>query len=268
MYNMSSNSSNSSTEIFGNTKQISPSKHWCFTLNNYTTDDIDTFRNIDSSIVPKYIFQEETGENGTPHLQGYLMFKSKKRPKSIFKNNKIHWEKCRSVKHAINYCKKGDTRTGECYSRCIPLPYKIDIKLYDWQKELVKIVDKEPDDRSIYWIWEDKGCRGKTTFAKWLFLNYDGVVVLSGKGTDMKNGIIKYEEKTGNLPKIVIINVPRSNTGFLSYTGIEEIKDMFFFSGKYEGGMVCGKNPHLLIFANEAPDYYKMSEDRWKEIQI
>lgn len=265
---MVKNSSNSSKGILGNTKQISPSKHWCFTLNNYTTDDINTFRNIDSSIVPKYIFQEETGENGTPHLQGYLAFSTKKRPKSIFENKRIHWEKCRSIKHSIDYCKKGDTRSGECYARGIPLPYKLNINLFDWQKDIVEILRQDPDDRSIYWIWESQGCRGKTTFAKWLFLNYEGVVVLSGKGTDMKNGIVKYEEKTGFLPKIVIINVPRSNSGFLSYTGIEEIKDMFFFSGKYEGGMVCGANPHLLIFANESPDYERMSEDRWKVINI
>ena len=38
---------------------------------------------------------------------------------------------------------------------------------------------------------------------------------------------------------------------------------MFFFSGKYEGGMVCGPNPHVLIFANDEPDTHKMSADRW-----
>ena len=55
---------------------------------------------------------------------------------------------------------------------------------------------------------------------------------------------------------------------YLSWCGIEEIKDMFFYSGKYEGGMVCGENPHVIIFANEEPPLEKMSNDRWRVIEI
>ena len=135
--------------------------------------------------------------------------------------------------------------------------------LYDWQKTIIKKIKEVPDDRSIYWFWEPEGCRGKTTFQKYIYLNFDNVIVLSGSAHDMKNGIVQYKERMGVLPKIVLINIPRSKSGFVSYTGIEEIKDMFFFSGKYEGGMVCGPNPHVLIFANDEPDTHKMSADRW-----
>lgn len=38
---------------------------------------------------------------------------------------------------------------------------------------------------------------------------------------------------------------------------------MCFYSGKYEGGMVVGNNPHLLVFANIEPDTKKMSDDRF-----
>lgn len=267
---MSSISSNSSTGKSGNTRQISPAKNWCFTLNNYTTDDINFIKSSDSSIVPKFIFQEETGASGTPHLQGFVSFCSKKRPKSIFNTFNAHWEVCRNVKASIAYCSKDESRTGEMFLRNIELeiPYTINIELFDWQLKIKEVLDTTPDDRSIYWYWEGNGCRGKTTFAKWIYLNYQNVVVLSGKGSDMKNGIIQYQDKNKTLPKVVIINVPRSNHDFLSYTGIEEIKDMFFFSGKYEGGMVCGANPHVLVFANEPPAYHKMSEDRWCVTQI
>lgn len=94
------------------------------------------------------------------------------------------------------------------------------------------------------------------------------MVTLSGKGTDMKNGIVQYKANTHVLPSVVLINIPRSKSGFLSYTGMEEIKDMYFYSGKYEGGMVCGPNPHVFVFANCEPDYEKMSEDRWKVHEI
>lgn len=269
---MSLDSSKSSGGKSGNTRQISPSKHWCFTFNNYTQEDISSIVQIDSSIVPKYVFQEEVGESGTPHLQGYICFSEKKRPKSVFseKNHRgIHWEKCRNIQKSIIYCMKPETRKGEIFTRNIDLPYILLIEsLYSWQKDIIHILNQKPDDRTIYWYYEENGCAGKTTFAKWIFMNYERAVVLSGKGADMKNGIIKYKENNHALPKIVIINVPRSNADFLSYTGLEEIKDMFFFSGKYEGGMVCGPPPHVIVFANQEPDYSKMSNDRFVVYEI
>ena len=81
---MSAISSKSSKKKSGNTRQISPSKHWCFTLNNYSMDDIKVLKNTDSSIVPRYVFQEEIGEEGTPHLQGYINFNKKVRPMGFF----------------------------------------------------------------------------------------------------------------------------------------------------------------------------------------
>ncbi len=269
---MSENSSNSSGGKSGNTKQISPSKHWCFTLNGYTKEDIDMFINTNKDIVPKYIFQEEIGESGNHHLQGYLMFATKKRPKSVFENNRIHWEKCKSIKKSILYCSKKDTRKEGCkpYTREIIIkePYDISIKLYKWEVKIDKILKTKPDDRTLYWVWEEKGCAGKTTFQKWIYLNHDRVVVLSGKATDMKNGIIEYQKKNGCLPSIVLINIPRTSRDYISYAGIEDIKDMFFYSGKYEGGMVCGPNPHVFIFSNDEPEYEKVSLDRWKTIYI
>ncbi len=91
---------------------------------------------------------------------------------------------------------------------------------------------------------------------------------MSGKSADMKNGIVQYIQKNEETPDIVLINVPRSSQEYVSYEGIESIKDMFFFSGKYEGGMVCGANPHVYIFANEPPPTEKLSADRWKIIMI
>lgn len=115
-----SNSSNSSMGV-GNTKtpkvQISPAKWWVFTLNNYTKEDIEKIKNLSSSIVPKIRFQSEVGELGTPHLQGFLGFDKKRRPKAkgLFDwNNSFHWEKKKgSVKDALMYCYKSDSKDGK-----------------------------------------------------------------------------------------------------------------------------------------------------------
>ena len=139
------------------------------------------------------------------------------------------------------------------------------IVLRAWQEEIVAILTKEPDDRVIHWIWEPLGCTGKTTFQKWLFHQFAGTVVLSGKAVDMKHNVTKYAAKNHKLPQIILINVPRSqDTDCLSWQGIEEIKDMFFFSPKFQGGMICGAAPHVVIFSNQAPPMEKLSKDRWQ----
>jgi hypothetical protein len=68
----------------------------------------------------------------------------------------------------------------------------------------------------------------------------------------------------GDTPELILINIPKCfNCEFLSYQGIEELKDMLFYSGKFEGGMVDGNNPHIFVFSNEFPDTSKMSKGRW-----
>ena len=264
-----------SSEAEGNpnssASQCSPAKYWCFVLNNYTSEDIQMFRDIDSSKVPRIVFQEEIGENGTPHLQGALMFKTKGRPFTLLPHRRTHWEKkikTSTVPQLFNYACKSDTRSGQMFARGWELPYVMNLDLFIWEKTICDELDGETNDRIINWIWEPNGGVGKTSFQKWVFTHYDKVVVLSGKGSDMKNGIVNYKNENGYLPKIVLINVPRSNIEYLSFTGLEEIKDMFFFSGKYEGGMVCGECPHVYIFANSEPDRSKLSEDRWRVRKI
>ena len=100
-----------------NTKNVARerSRNWTFTLNNYTEEDIKSICKIDA----KYVFQEEKGENGTPHLQGILMFKNPKTFNGIKKLiPKAHIEKARSKIASIKYCTKVETRNGELYSNC------------------------------------------------------------------------------------------------------------------------------------------------------
>lgn len=249
-------------------KQVSASIRWCFTLNNYTEDEYSAIVSIIRGNKLRYgIMGKEVGDSGTPHLQGYVEFKTRNRPMSVFDNKRIHWEKAKGDKESnIDYCSKEDLE---------PFVYDINPKfiqhiekLYDWELELIEKLKGEPNDREITWIWESEGCQGKTTFQKYLFGKFDDLIVLGGKGSDMLNGIVQYQDKNKKLPKIVLIDIPRSCKDFVSYSGIEKVKDMFFYSGKYEGGMVCGACPHVVCFANEEPEYDKMSMDRWSVKEI
>lgn len=260
----------------GNTKTPAPPSqpnqcmHWCFTWNNYQDEDIETLETLFKHICHKYCFQQEEGENKTPHLQGVISLKKKSRWTEFGLPKAIHWEKCQHVTKAYLYCSKTESRVGNVYAYNYELPYSIDLPtLYPWEEQMIDIIKKEPDNRTLYWIWEPNGCAGKTTFQKYIYTHFQHVVVLSGKGADMKNGIVNYIKHNGVCPRTVLINIPKSvDMNFVSYTGIEEVKDMFFFSGKYEGGMVCGKNPHVIVFANREPDYNECSLDRWKVKKI
>ena len=252
-------------------KRPNPALSWIFTWNNYPEDWksilVPGFQN--NANVKGYIAGKEIAPtSGTPHLQGYLEFKDKARPMGLLPKE-VHWKCARgNTNQNFEYCsKEGDfVSWGSVF---YTPPYSINIELRPWQLEIHGICEAEPDDRTIHWYWEPDGCKGKTTFQKWLFLNHKGVIVVSGKASDMKNGVIEYEEKHHVLPKIVVINIPRcQDTDHVSWQGIEEIKDMFFFSPKYHGGQVCGPNPHVFIFSNESPPMYKLSSDRWKVQEI
>lgn len=243
-------------------KQISPWRNVVFTLNNYTEEELSSISSIINKRCSLGIIGDEVGEEGTPHLQGYFEFKTKARPIGLFSNPRIHFEKRKGTRQQnIDYCSKEKV----IFRLNVPEPYKVDISLNIWENYIKdKILDQEPDDRSIYWFWETEGCKGKTTFQKWIFQNYKNVIITSGKIADMKNSVLTYIQNTNMYPKYVLVNIPRVNCGNVSIAGLECIKDMFFYSPKYEGGQVCGPNPHIIVFANERPDYDKLSQDRWK----
>lgn len=106
-----------STRAKGNTIPLPRSRvrNWCFTLNNYTQDEIEELKNISNASI---VFQEEKGASGTPHLQGVILFKNPQTLAGVRKhNNRAHFEKMVGTKmQAIRYCTKEDTRSGEIYS--------------------------------------------------------------------------------------------------------------------------------------------------------
>jgi len=247
----------------GNTKphRITASKAWCFTLNNYDDNDINQL--IDVLALHKYFFAKETGESGTPHLQGFVEFNKKCRPLEMIKNKKIHWEKMKGkIEQNIAYCSK-EEGTFFCKGFKPIKPIKIITELYPFQKEVVNIINEEPNERTIYWFWEPNGNLGKSAVVKYLAVKHDALV-LSGKSSDMKYLIIKYKEHYGRYPEIILLDFPRSSEGYISWTGIEEIKNGCFASTKYDCEMVIMNSPHIICFANFPVDTTIMSNDRWK----
>lgn len=265
---MTKNGSNGSGGL-GNTKRVSPCKKWCFTYNNYTESDRVNLINLLGSNGSKFIIGEEVGENGTPHLQGYIEFAKKQRPLEmkifdIFKK-KIHWEKTKgSEQENIAYCSKDGKYVLNGLKMVKPKRQpKIlsDDDLYEWQQKIYDICKGEPDDRSIYWIFEDKGNVGKTQLAK--KLSHDlGAVPVEGKKNDILYCCAEHESD------IYIFDFERSMEDYISYGAMEKIKNGYYMCSKYESKPILRASPHVICFANFVPDHETLSKDRWKIFKI
>lgn len=264
------------SEVEGNTSPTSPpkksvvhpSKKWVFTLNNYSDEQLVLLKQRLEIMGEKYIVGKEVGEEcGTPHLQGWVVFKNRTRPITSVGIKEIHWEKQKGTdQQCIDYCQKEGNvwiakGCGEVKKRLKdPLEGK---ELYPWQQFVLDLIKEEPNDRDIYWFWEPIGNIGKTSLIKHIVMNNDNCTVVDGKAADAIHGITEMVRK-GNDPKVVFMDIVRTQEGRISYAAIEKIKNGMFFNTKYETGMVLYDCPHVIVFANWPPDIHALSKDRWQ----
>ena len=249
---------NSSTPT---TKQSNQLKTWFFTYNNYTVDDIERIETVFKVIALKYRFQEETGTNGTPHLQGNVWLKKSMRYSEFKLPKAIHWEKTRNETAAAAYCGKDATRTGKIFEFGFPKPVKIISELRPYQKVIESIFMEEPDDRTVYWFWEPEGNVGKSAFCKYMCVKYGVLFCNGGKVGDLVNLVFNADMDTS---KAVIWDIPRASKAGISYAAVEQIKNGLICNTKYETGNKVFNAPHIFIFANFPPqERENLSADRW-----
>lgn len=86
------------------------SRGYCFTINNYTDNDIDRLLKLPNRYL---VFGFETGKNGTPHIQGYVYSQEAKTISSLKRFlPRAHLEKANGTpKQNRDYC----TKDGEYY---------------------------------------------------------------------------------------------------------------------------------------------------------
>lgn len=244
----------------GNTSKRIRSRGFKITINNFTNEDELSIKNIEAD---KWIYQIEQGESGTPHIEGFIYFKIPKDVSFVKKwLSRAHIEVAKHNDKSITYCSKAETRIRGPYTHNIELPKTVSIisELNEWQQEVIKLIDTTPDNRSIYWYYDPEGNKGKTSLCKYICVTRrDAIYLNGGRAGDMKYAITKMKTK----PRIILIDMPRTREGNISWEGIEEIKNGIFFNGKYESEMVIYDCPHVICFANFKPITSVLSEDRW-----
>lgn len=259
---------NTKTSSSANNKRVNQLKQWFFTWNNYGDDGVERLETKFKEICKSYVFQEETGENGTPHLQGCIVLKKAMRWSEFKLPKEIHWEKTISQQSAEDYCSKEGTRTGKQYIYPPP-PRKLKIieTLKPWQASVVKSIDEEPDDRTINVIYDDKGNNGKTALCKYLTVNGRIIIATGGRYEDIAQ-ILASAKKEGfdlNEKFTFILNIPREQSmKKISYKGLESIKDGLMTSSKYESSTMVFNSPHIWVFCNNLPVLENLSSDRWR----
>lgn len=265
-------------------------------------------------------FGKEVGEEGTPHIQGYLVLINRARLTTLRTLiPRAHFEIARgSHAQAAHYCQKdGDfqefgtlptdsrgnatafedflawalaihTSTGFApterdiaqafpglyvrYSRSLmsliehncPFPALEVGTLLPWQQELWDYLDLPPDDRTITFVVDARGGKGKSWFARYMFSKKPSETQLLsvGKRDDLAHAV--------NCSKrFFFFNVPRGGMEFLQYTILEQLKDRVIFSPKYNSATkILNHIPHVVVLCNEMPDMGKMTQDRYNLIDI
>lgn len=293
------------------------SQRWCFTLNNPTEPEKVALAQAGienaSQKITYLIVGRETGESGTPHLQGFVIFDgaiSLATVKVRLGSDRYHLEAARAKSQtARDYCKKeGDfdeygsfpgnqgkrndidefskwldtlaeppdesilssmwpgifLRYPASMLRMVELRFPVrsvlpvDTQLRQWQLDLDSVLDTEPDDRKILWYTDEIGSAGKSFMCTYILQKYDNAQLIPpGKEADMAHTI-------NSMTRIFLFDIPRSKTEFFSYAILEQLKNRFVFSPKYQSRVKqLHHQPHVIVFSNESPDRSKLSADRW-----
>lgn len=244
----------------GNTKLPHKARRWTFTLNNYNEEELNSlilsFKNY------QYIIGKEVGDNGTPHLQGYIESKNQitfERMKKILPRAHIE-QAIASKDDNIKYCsKENDFITNFKIKKEFEMVEMEPITLRGWQIDALKMI--KPCKRTIHWIYDIKGNTGKSTFCRYILEEYKDVIYFSGgRESDIAYQVIE----SGFNPKMCLFDFTRNtDKQSISYSALETLKNGMVNTPKYKGGFKIFPNPHIVVCANFAPKLDALSADRW-----
>lgn len=189
---------------------MSRSKRWCFTLNNFTSaeegfilDHVDSFEYL--------VVGKETGESGTPHLQGFVIFKSRLRIANakLLLGNRCHLEPSRGTpQQASDYCKKdGDFHEhGE-----LPAPGKRNDfeQLRDWFKECTEY----PSDLDVAEEFPSLWGRYKSSCINFRNLFAPKINIVDGQLRQWQHDLNELVEGEPDSRKIAFVVDPEGNKG-------------------------------------------------------
>ena len=131
--------------------------------------------------------------------------------------------------------------------------------LRPWQQHALNRLASQ-GERTVLWIMDSTGGKGKTFLAKWLCVMQDAFYIEGGKKADISYAY--------DFQSTVVFDLSRQTQEFVNYGTIESFKNGMMFSAKYESTMKVFKPAQVVVFSNWAPDKSQLSADRWEIIDF
>jgi len=258
-------------------------RNCCFTLNNYTDDDVSAIKTWTCKYL---VFGFEKGEQNTPHLQGYVEWSAPKKGTTLqnILDKRIHWEpRISTAERASLYCKKGEQakaewdelhENGPNYGKNAAIFEAGEIsnpgKRTDLKAVAKMVLDKTPikdiaAEHPVQYILYHKGIKAlqisqfthRTTkpTVTWRW-GLAGVGKTRKPTEDHKSFYIKdgtmwwdlYEQQ-----EAIIID---DFDGKWPFRDFLRLLDYYPYSGQYKGGYVPINSPFVYITCEHPPEYF------------
>ncbi|ALE29816.1 replication associated protein [Lake Sarah-associated circular virus-50] len=236
------------------------SRGWCYTANNYTKEEYESLEKYDCGY---HVMGKEVGEQGTPHIQGYIEFTNAKRFDTLHADfPKIHWEPRKGTQQqAIDYCMKG----GDF----VEIGTKKDQgKRTDIEAVIKDINDKvfSPNNHAVAYI---KYAKGIDCYANYKLLprtvkpTVEWRYGLTGSGKTrepyerhinsvyIKDGTMWWNNYTQQ--EAVIID---DFDGHWPYRDFLRLLDRYPYQGQYKGGYVNISSAYIYITCEFSPETF------------
>lgn len=240
-------------------------RHAVFTWNNYPDKGIEM---LEAQLPPHsyLIVGREVGESGTPHLQGYVEFKSQAAFSTLKRKfPEVHWEKrMGNAQQASDYCRKEGTvyesgtisvgqgrRTDlEALAEAVRDGMSISevaqtdpVNFVKYSRGLQALADTVQVHRTeppvVTWLWGMSGT-GKTRTA----VNAHPPAYIKD-GTQWWNNYVQQ-------PSIVVDDFD----GQWPYRDLLRFLDRYEYQGQVKGGYVKINSPHIYITCEFPPDKF------------
>ncbi|CAI8055949.1 Replication-associated protein [Geodia barretti] len=244
--------------------------NWCWTLNNPTDEEISAIQSFSDPPVHYLTYGRETGDEGTPHLQGYLQFDKRKTfpfIKSLFpRRTHLEVQKARDNKQAREYCHKEDQEPyekGDFKDNHPKGPSAAETRRKAYAdikrgKSLQEIIDDNPEELS-YIHQAARYAPARTLPAKVLYLHGK---TGCGKTTSTLNVLLKHD--------LQFFKKMPGTHWFDGYTGqpvmvLEEFQSCFTLTKflsmcdpyppqlEVKGGTMPNRSTHIIICSNSGP---------------
>lgn len=227
----------------------------------------------------RWCFQQERGElNGFLHYQCRCSLRIKKRfnTMSTWIKNLLPGAHALPTSNPVFYTgdqfyvMKEETRINGPWSNKddvnpadMPRRLRSELNWFPWQRAVLDIINKDPDDRIVNVIIDTFGNNGKSTFSMWLKAHKKAHRIPVQKDARDIMRLVMNQSKLS----CYMIDLPRSTSSMAQnaiYGAIEEIKNGYAYDDRYHFQDELFEPPHVWIFTNVLPDQSLLSRDRWR----